>query len=490
MFFKTIRFKIILWHIFLLAIALTVFGIVLYNIFSQGLYENTDNLLRLKAEGVADSINTYWEAERLEAIRDNRETDTFSKINNMNFVKIAQHLVEEDESEDLRLMNIMVQIFDNRGKNIASSKDMSYVITFPKEVFDSLVKGKSLTDDFSVEISKGKFLSLRVYAKPIFEDKKVAYIVQVARPLRPINLALNQLKFLLLTLLPLTVFITGIAGVFMAKIALRPVDNMTKEIHHITEEKLKSKINIPDTKDEIAKLGETFNDMLARLDKAFSFQQQFIQDISHELKTPLTIIKGQLEVTLKKIRSPKEYESILMDNLEEIDKISLIIEELLILAKFDSKEMALDIKSVNLTLLLEKILDNIKILADKKNIKIDFKRNGSVLLNADENHIKRVFLNIFDNAIKYTLQNGKIYVVLYKDHSFAKVKIEDTGIGIPANDLSNIFNRFYRVDKSRSSHGFGLGLSIAKSIIEAHKGKIEVQSEVGHGSTFTVNLPI
>jgi len=230
--------------------------------------------------------------------------------------------------------------------------------------------------------------------------------------------------------------------------------------------------------------------MLIRLNQAFSSQQQLIQDVSHELRTPLTVLKGKQEVALNKRRSPEEYESVLSVNLEEINKMSQLVENLLVLARIENKDSLLKMQSINLTDTMEQILSIMKPLADQKKISLCFSSHEQLFVEADGNQVSRVISNIVDNAIKYTPNNGEVNIKLSKEDTFAKIVISDTGIGITKNELPRIFDRFYRIDKSRSSPGFGLGLSIAKSIIDIHKGKIEAENLPGKGTAFTVFLPL
>ncbi len=473
----------------ILAITLSMFSIFLYRNFSRSLYQETDSRLISKAEGVSDAIDTYWETEKIEAQEYGADKEVFTKINNINFLKIAQRWVEE-KSTDPKLINISVQIFDTQGLQIASSKNISTGTVFPKEVLNNVLLGKNYFSNFYLEQAEKKPLLFRTFAMPVFENGKIAYVVQVGTPLSLISTSLKRLKIILLILVPLTVFLTSIIGAFLAKMTLSPVDYIIRTIHQITAENLKLRIRLPDTRDEIRRLAETFNDMLARLDNTFSSQKQFIQDVSHELKTPLTILKGELDVTLKKIRSQKEYESVLISSLEEIDKISRIVENLLTLARLDDKDIRLDIRPLDLNMLLATILNDIKILGEQKNINIDFIPRDNMKIEADKDQIRRALLNLLDNAVKYTPPNGSVGLQVIRDGNFAKIKINDTGGGIPESELPRIFDRFYRVDKSRSSDGFGLGLSIAKSIVEVHHGKIEVESKPGLGATFTVSLPL
>ena len=489
MIFKTIRFKIIFWYTLALTIIISLFSISLYSNFKNNLYGDLDDLLQSKTEGIADSIDTYWETEKLDALKADINEAVFSKINNINFVKIAQRWVKE-KSNDPKLINIIVQIFDAGGNNIASSKNIPSIASLSKENLNYALKGNGHFDNLNIELSDGKTLSLRELIVPVIENNKVAYIVQVTSPLAQVAAALNRLRFILLLLLPAAIFLTGVVGLFLAEFTLKPLKKIIKTVHQITAENLKLRVDLPDTKDEIKKLADTFNGMLEKLDKSFSSQQQFIHDISHELRTPLTILKGELEVTLKKVRSQKEYESILRSSLEELNKINRIIENLLMLARFENKEVSFEIKPLNLGQLIQNILDDIKILSEQKVIQINFSLEESIVLEEDESQLRRAILNVLDNAIKYTPENGKVFVTLKKENNIAEIKISDNGIGIAKENLPFIFDRFYRVDKSRNTNGFGLGLSIAKSIIETHKGKIKVESQPSQGTTFTISLPL
>ncbi|MBI5409398.1 MAG: HAMP domain-containing protein [Nitrospirae bacterium] len=488
MFIKSVRFKIILWYMLVLALTLAVFSVTLYRNFSQKLYGDKDDILQSRVGGVVDSIDTYWEAERLEATAMGINPEAFSKINNINFAKIAQRWVEE-KSDDPDLLNIIVQIFDVNGALIASSKNISNVSIFSKKALTSEFQKKKRFDTVSVELSPGSEMTLRMLTMPVVENNKVAYIVQVASPLGSTIETLKNLKITLFLLLPLTVFFTGVIGAFLAKLALNPVDKMIDTIHQITAENLKLKITIPDTKDEIKRLADTFNDMLERLEKTFSSQRRFIEDFAHELKTPLSILKGELEVALKKIRSTEEYETILQSNLEEVNRINRIAEDLLMLARFDSSAIVLEKKPMNLTPLLKSIVDDMTVLSEQKSISMVFPAPPSMTIYGDKDRVKHLFINLLDNAIKYTPAGGKVNVSAGQEEYFAKIAVSDTGAGIPENEIDHIFDRFYRHDKSRHKPGFGLGLSIAKSIAEAHGGRIEVKSRLNRGTTFTVFLP-
>jgi len=489
MLFRTIRFKIILLYMVLLTLTITVFTIVLYNKLQNDLYRNADNLLQSRAEGIEDSIDTYWEVEKLQVKKAGKKTDAVKKIDTVNFSKIARLWVDE-ESNAPELLNIIVQIFDAKGTIVVSSKNIPGNITFSRDFFATARQGTHRFDTTTFSFSDAVELKVRVLTKPVFQDKDIMYIVQVACPLDTIQGALDDFKKILFVLLPLAIFVTGIIGAFLAKITLNPVDRIIKTVQKITAENLKLRIQMPGTRDEIERLAATFNDMLDRLEKAFSSQKHFIQDASHELKTPLTILQGELEVTMKRIRTVPEYEEVLESSLEEIRRISKIVENLLLLARVEDQATGLDVKEFNLQRVLRAAVEDMAVLAREKALSLTLLADEPLMIPGDEQKLKQVFLNLLDNAIKYTPPHGAVSVsAAAAAADTVHITIQDTGIGIPPAELPHIFDRFYRVDKARSSSGFGLGLSIAESIVAAHHGTISVESSLNGGTTFIISLP-
>jgi heavy metal sensor kinase len=486
MFFSSIRFKIVLWNILILSLALFIFGTLFYHNLYQKISNGTDDVLQSRAKGIEQSIETYWEAERM-AIAEGVSKSHFTKEDNVNFIKIARRWVGE-KINDPDLINIIVRIFDAHGSPIASSRSIP-TEHLNTRIFNEVKRGTNHFENAYMVVSD-KPTSFRIFTAPVMENKRLSYIVQVASPLSQQRIVFRNLRFSLFFLLPLTAILTGLSGIFLVQLTLRPVDQMIETIHQIKAENLKLRLKIPETNDEIASLGKTFNEMIARLDEAFTTQRQFMEDISHELKTPLSVLKGELEVTLKKLRSVQEYETILHSSLEEVNHLVGMVGNLLILARFDAKTTTLQAQALDLNRLLKDTVEAIQVLAIQKDITLQFNRAHSVDVFADKNQIKRMVLNILDNAIKYTPPGGKVTVDLRQQKDTADIEITDTGIGIPERELPHIFDRFYRVDKSRSSAGFGLGLSIAQSIAMAHGGNIHAKANVPQGTVFTILLPL
>jgi signal transduction histidine kinase len=232
--------------------------------------------------------------------------------------------------------------------------------------------------------------------------------------------------------------------------------------------------------------------MFGRLESAFTEMRQFTADASHELQTPLTILRGEIEVALRSKRSPDEYTDVLKSALEEIQRISVLVEGLLLLARSDAGMLKMDRAPVDLVLVAEEVLNRLGPAAAAKAVTLTLGRIEPLEISGDLVHLRRLLFNLVDNAIKYTPAKGTVRVTIARSDLFAAVCVEDTGIGIPSEEQQRVFQRFYRSADARSQAqgGSGLGLSIVKSITEAHEGRIEVESEPGRGSVFKIYLPL
>ena len=481
MFTKSIYFKMTAWYVLVLGLILGAFSLFLYSHFNHTLNKDYNILLKSKAGDIEEVISSYRQEDKSE--RGERKEGSVSI--NVDFLNALRYAVEENPND-----NIYVQIFRPDGKELLHSSNMPLSVILAKMAQDSIAANKPYFGTVKITLAKKKSFPLRTFTLPVIGKGRVSYIIQVSGSLKPMYFELNRLKAALCIFFPLAIMFVIVSSVFLTKKALKPVDDMISVMQQITSKNLHQTIELPESNDEIKRLAETFNTMLIRLDHAFSSQQQLIQDVSHELRTPLTALKGKQEVALNKRRSPEEYESVLSVNLEEINKMSQLVENLLVLARLENEDPLLKIQSISLTQIIEQVLNTMKPLADQKKISLLFLSNEQILIEVDANQVNRVISNIIDNAIKYTPNNGEVNIKLSKDNVFAKIVISDTGIGMAKDELSRIFDRFYRIDESRSSPGFGLGLSIAKSIIDIHQGKIEVESLPGKGTAFTVFLPL
>jgi len=245
--------------------------------------------------------------------------------------------------------------------------------------------------------------------------------------------------------------------------------------------------------DELGRLARTFNAMLDSLEQSFEQIRKFTADASHELKTPLTVLRGQIELGLQQERSPEEYQDILVSALEEIGRLSKITSNLLMLSKADVGQVQINYEKVDLRELVRDISENLSLVADEKGVALNWPDEKEPLeVEGDRVRLSQLVTNLVDNAIHYTENGGSVTVRTGAANAFfAFIEVRDTGIGISKEDLGKIFDRFFRADKARTRResGSGLGLSIVKWIVDAHGGKIEVQSELGKGTSFTVFIP-
>ena len=250
---------------------------------------------------------------------------------------------------------------------------------------------------------------------------------------------------------------------------------------------------MPQTRDVLQRLSETFNGMLERLEAAFKKITQFTADASHELRTPVAVMRTRAELSLRKTRTVAEYREALTQIHAELEKTSDLVEKLMLLARADYGAEVLKLSSANLGDIVRDACSQGRTLSENKQISFNEQIPDSpVLIRADEHALRRLFLILIDNAVKYTPSGGRVEVLVSTENGSALAAVRDTGIGIAAEDLPNVFERFYRADKARSrdSGGVGLGLSIGRWIAEAHAGSIEVQSSPGQGSVFQVRLPL
>ena len=309
----------------------------------------------------------------------------------------------------------------------------------------------------------------------------------------PADLLQRNKLFCILIPIPLTLLFGYYIGHLIIKRILKPIKKMTDTVKNITHEDLSLRVKAENVDEELGRLIEAFNDMVSRLRESFEYITDSSSYIVHELKTPIAIIRGESEFALKKERDKEEYKRVISVSLEETKRMLKIIEDLLLLTKMNYQPDVLKFEQIDLTQFIRIIYEQAKILTSKKNITVNINTSEETgMVNADELHLRRLFLNLIDNAIKFTPVSGSITINLRYGDQKAAVSIIDTGIGIEEENVPKLFDKFFRIDTTikDASPSSGLGLSIAQSIAELHKGEISVTSRVGQGTNFTVSLPI
>ena len=454
---QSIRVRLTLWYSLILALSLSLFGGGAYFAMRHSIYATLDEELRQRLEGVRGIIS-----------------------------EDAPHgaTALEDEFHEFAVgqgARGRLRVADAAGHILFASSGM--------ETYSVRATNRKQSSGFNEKIAGEHFRALQ-------DSLDVAgnrYDVTVATSTKELGEALERFRHVLYFAVPFFLLLAALGGYWMSRRALAPVDKITQSARNIGAQNLAMRLAVPQTGDELERLATTLNEMLSRLDAAFQRITQFTADASHELRTPVSVMRTSAELSLRKPRTESEYREALSQILAEIEKVSRLIEQLLLLARADSSSAAIPIARTNLSDILERVWRQASMLAESKNLKSEqFIPQAAVWVRGDPASLERLFLILLDNAVKYTFDGGRIELRLSSADGFAVTEIRDTGIGIAPEDVPHIFDRFYRADRARSREtgGTGLGLAIGRWIAGAHGGEIRVQSEPSKGSSFQVRLPL
>jgi heavy metal sensor kinase len=455
----TLRVRMTLWVAGLLLVVLTGFGAFVYGSLRRGLEASIDDSLRLSASQAVTSLNV-----------ENGSID-FRDVQS-----------ENDAQASLKERGLTVRVLDPSG-GILHAFGPYRMLPVEDSTMAAALAGQP---SFSTLVDPKATGSVRVYTVPVQENGRMIGVVQVAQTLNGIQDSLRRLLSALLLWGPLLVLLAALGGFLLSARTLAPIDHITRTARRISAEDLSARLGLPATGDEVGRLAATFDEMLARLEGAFRRERQFTADASHELRTPLAALQVILGVVREKPRTSRDYVQALSDISEEVDRLRALAENLLRLARGDTRQIAIS-EAVNLSEMLRDVTESLRPLAEAKGLALSCSVADGVVLQGDSDALIRLFVNLLDNAVKFT-ERGSIDVAVRADAKGFLATVSDTGIGIPAEHLPHVFDRFYRVDRSRSGQGAGLGLAIAQEIARAHGSTIEVKSVLGAGSTFSVLL--
>ena len=453
-----IRIRLTAWYFAVLAVVLSAFGVSAYFAMRHSIRQTVDEELQIRDEGVRQLIERDIQRGRKE--------------------DLAEGLREHTE---LRAGGALLQVSDEQGNWLYRSSVMS----------DYGVPRPAIVPKRATEY-KGKHVPLRIWTEKVTVGGE-SYLIQSAFEMDDFYEALHHFALMLFISIPSLLVCAAAAGYWISTRALAPVDQITQTARTISAQNLSSRLVVPNTGDELQRLSETLNGMLERLEAAFKKITQFTADASHELRTPVAVMRTRAELSLRKARSAEEYRDVIAEVLTELEKTSGLIEQLMFLARADSGAETLHFSPTNVGEVLREACHQGSALAEAKQVAFQEKiSSDSMWILGDASSLRRLFLILIDNAVKYTPASGQIEVSLHRNDGYAVAEVRDTGIGIAEADLPNVFERFYRADKARTreSGGVGLGLSIGRWITEVHAGKIEVHSSPGHGSIFQIRLPI
>ena len=450
-FFKSIRTRLTIWYLAVIVVLLLVFSGVAYFILDYNLYQNLDNYLQTRSNELKATLAT----------------------------ELGPTVIAPQTNE-------LILSFDSNG-NLLQEFGPSLDPAGINGLVEQALSGQNA---FLTTVTANKE-RVKLYATSFRLPFNNQIVLVVGQLTTGITGVLETFRYVLLIAIVSVIVLAGIGGLFLASRVLKPVEQITRTAQKIEESDLSQRIVVKND-DELGRLATTINEMIGRLEEAFNRQRQFTADASHELRTPLAIMQAEATLALSKERTEADYRKSLETISQESTYMSSVIGKLLFLARSDAGKEQLNFEDVNLKDLITGLSTNIEALAADKGIKFTVDAKENLIVNGDKVKLRQLFINILENAVRYTPADGNISVSLVRKDDSALATISDTGIGIPPEHLPHIFERFYRVDKARSraDGGVGLGMAIAKYIADSHGGKIEVESRLGTGTTFSVYIPL
>lgn len=464
---RSLRTKLTLYYLAILSAVLIFFGFAIYTYLSRSLISIIDDALVYEVKEIEHKMMSGFAGYQ------------------------AEEPLQEADSEQMIIAPQIVQIIDSEGEVRDESGTLAnYHLPVQVKSLKEIKGDKPNVD--TTRLASGE--EFTVVTKRATSPDGDVFFIRVAQSLRPLQQARRRLILLLAIAVPIALLLGSYGGLLLANQALRPVDEITSAAEHISASDLSQRVPQPEEMDEIGRLAQTFNHMIGRLEAAFERQRQFTSDASHEMRTPLAVMRGDIEIALRRERTPEEYQRVLTSNLEETIRLSRLVEDLLTLARGDAGQSNLRWEPVILDKLCNDTIEYLKPLAEERGqLLVWVQPEIPVVINGDAQRLKQLLLNLLDNAIKYTGPGGTVTMNLDMADKEAVMTITDTGRGIPAADVPHIFDRFFRHSRSTSDktvQGFGLGLAIVKWIVDSHNGSIEATSEPEKGTTFTVRLPL
>ena len=463
---SSLRVRVSTWYVGLLATALIVFGAVLYFAVQDYLKSSLQRSLSGASSAIATNFLSFEEEKGVPWMT-GEIIEAYAPEQSGRFIRITR--------QDGK---ILYQTGDSRDPYI-DAQDIS------------LPQFADATRSFRQEVLRGNN-RLLLYTFPYTSSSGTKYLIETGASLSPIQRVLRSLLKVLLLITPLILAVAAFGGHILMSRPLRPLVALTEHAERIGTNELGERLPVIATGDEMERLSLSLNRMIGRLEDALAHNRRFSADVSHELRTPLTILRGELEQVVRASLLEDETRESIGSALEEIDRMAKIVENLLAIARFDSGTDVKDRQYVDLGQLVHWTVDQMHLLADEKRITMHCTQTDTAIIHADPAGVKRVLVNLLDNAIKYTPDGGEIKVSVGVSQRMAVLEFRDTGIGIPPESLPNVFQRFYRSDKARTrgSGGTGLGLSIVQAICNAHAGSVTIDSLEGLGTIVHVELPL
>ncbi len=490
--YKSIRFKFSILYTSVLGIILIIYSGFFYFSLSTTLYSDLDKDLKTKARVISDTIHSY-----LEVLGEDDRSLDFA-IRRIITLK-GDHPLQDDildieqnwlrRFDQLNLQEDYIHFASVQGRSIVKSRNLENDLRAVLLSNVKLKKGEAVTfRKFKFEKRNLQFVQI-----PFYFQGEPRYIIQVGTSQMPIIDFLKQRVFSFVVFIPIILFLTSFVSRLLVVRTLKPVTEITKTARNITHNDLSRRIHSQDVDEELLSLVQAFNEMIARLERSFKLIEEFSSQVAHELKTPIAVIRGECELSLRRSRNAEEYRRVISVNLEEAQRMLKLVEDLLLLAKLDYRADLFKFDQIEVNKFFEEIQDQGSMLALEKSIDVRLQGpSHPLVVHGDPVHLRRLFFNIIHNAIKFTPPQGNIHIRVRQEKQNLVTTISDTGIGITQEDLPRILDRFFRVDRTEQiqESGHGLGLNIAQSIAKIHGGHIRAESQVSQGAVFIVILPL
>ena len=462
---RSIRFRLIAWYAGLLTGVFVLLGVLMYFDLEFFLESNLRDTQARRARQIADTL--------------------LSRVHQAGEAYVAAEIKDLYEPE----------VNDRFIRLTRTDGSIVYVSGIPNDQSFDPTHLPTLASSSRKEFSQKAHLTgnttLLIAALNYQTPEGVRYLIEVGAPFDPVETMLDHLSLQLTLGLPIAVLIAIGGGYLLVGRALAPVDQIGRKAEQITQHNLSERLPVARTADELERLSLSLNHMIGRLQDAFLNSKRFVADASHELRTPLTVMRAELESMSSNRSLAPEFRETIGSVLEEVERLARIVEQLFALSRLDAGESQAEWVKFDLAELVTTTADQMSLLAEDKGISVSCDAAQPILVDGDRSRLKQVVVNLLDNAINYTPEKGRIQLRVAASNGYSVLEVSDSGIGIPADALPHVFERFFRVDKARTRdpEGAGLGLSIVKSICTAHGAVVEVESN-GVGSRFRVKLPI
>jgi len=467
-----VRIRLSLGHAIWMALIFIAIGIGVYRVVEDSVSQSLDATLLASAKTIRDT--QYSRDRRLSAINSSRYWES---------------LLDEFFGEQRTSIRAHAQLVDMSGIIQAKTGDFRIRLPVTPRAVARAEQGLETFENFQLQTG----LNLRQLTLPVMQRGHfTGELIQVGASMTGAMHTLQSVRRMLWLTLTLGLVMTVLFGYLLTRWSFRPVVKITNAVANLgVSDDFDKRLKLPPANDELKRLAQTFNEMIERVEDAFSRLRRFTGDVSHELRTPLAVLRGEAELALRRERTPEEYKKSLQAIVHETSQMSVIVEDLLLLARAQGKSFALKWEEVELKGFLDELIASVRVNYDTKGVRLILTNEAESTLRMSSNYLRLALKNILLNACKHSAADTQVDLSVKSTFGETRFTVKDFGEGIPKGSLPYIFDTFYRADtaRNRASGGAGIGLSLAKALVEMHGGQLLVESEEGKGATFTATIP-